>query len=493
VDPDQLDRHPLSGLLRELLTASFTTTDALKRFCQDRAGFRDILPKFGSGHGLDDMVDRVIEHCETFLLLDELLAAVAQANPRQYARFEGRLKGHPAVQMLGGEPIVVETAPQETTTAQPTRPPAETAPARPEPRRYHDFELLVGDPVDGGYPVHVLASPAGQGEGFFRLPLEEAELQDTLARLESGASDESFLADLGTRLFRALFAGDVLARYAESAGATTVDAGLRLRLRLDPPELHALPWELLRDPEKREFLVLSKRALVTRYLHVPRPTPPLVVEPPLRVLLALAAPREEAVLDLDAEAEHVRQALRPLLEAGLVALTVEPHVTKRRLRQRLLDADPHVLHFVGHGGLARDRGVLLLEDDGGYRDPLDGPTLGTLLKGGSVRLALLNACLSAREALPARRATFLGVGPALVDAGLGAVVAMQFSIPDASARLFAEDFYALLARLLPVDECVSRAREALLLEVGLDRADWATPVLFMRAPDGVLFREKEPR
>jgi hypothetical protein len=82
----------------------------------------------------------------------------------------------------------------------------------------------------------------------------------------------------------------------------------------------------------------------------------------------------------------------------------------------------------------------------------------------------------------------LGVGPALVDAGLGAVVAMQFSMRDWSARVFAEDFYTTLARLEPVDEAVSRAREALMLQFGEDQRDWATPVLFLRAPDGVIFR-----
>jgi len=65
--------------------------------------------------------------------------------------------------------------------------------------------------------------------------------------------------------------------------------------------------------------------------------------------------------------------------------------------------------------------------------------------------------------------------------------AMQFSIFDASAQAFARDFYEMLTRFKPLDECVSRAREALFLEVRLGHRDWATPVLFMRAPDGQLF------
>jgi hypothetical protein len=325
------------------------------------------------------------------------------------------------------------------------------------------------------------------------LPLAGDEVQDSLVRLESGDEDKAFLIALGTRLFRALFRDDVMARYAESVGMSGGSAGLRIRLRIEPPELHVLPWELMYDPEKREFLVLSKRALVTRYLHVPRSTPPLEVDPPLRMLVVAAAPQDMPLLSTDAEIADVRQVLRPLIDRGMVQLTVEPHITKRGLRRRLMDVDPHVLHYAGHGGLVEGHGALFLEDDEERADPLDGPTLGTLLKGSGVQLAVLNACLSERGVVPEtnafgrRRAAYLGVGPALVDAGLGAVVAMQFSLTDASAQAFAEDFYGLLARFRPADECVSRAREALLLEAGLGQRDWATPVLFMRAPDGRLF------
>jgi hypothetical protein len=395
------------------------------------------------------------------------------------------------------------------------------------PSRYHNVEILIGDRQGAGYPVHVLTSPAGEGEGLFVPPFTEDEWRDALDRLERGDTDQAALAEVGTCLFSSLFGGDVRARYAESVGLASAGAGLRIRLRLDPPELQALPWELLHDPEKREFLVLSKRSLVTRYLHVPRPAPPLEIAPPLRVLVAVAAPEDWTPLPAGDEVAGIRQALRPLVDGGLLSLAVEPHATKQGLRQHLLGDAPHVLHYVGHGGLADDRGVLILEDGQGRSDPLDGPTLGTLLKGSSVRLAVLNACLSARppvgvglrahptpcpsnqggygapprpsaavgvglrahpaRAHPALHTAFMGVGPALVDAGLGAVVAMQFSVDDRSARVFATDFYGMLARFKPVDECVSRAREALLLEVGRERRDWATPVLYLRAPDGQLF------
>jgi tetratricopeptide (TPR) repeat protein len=76
--------------IRKLLLAAFTAED-LRRFCQDRPLFRPIVAMFGPGHGFKDMVDRVIDYCETHLLWDEFLAAVKEENPRQYARFEAKL------------------------------------------------------------------------------------------------------------------------------------------------------------------------------------------------------------------------------------------------------------------------------------------------------------------------------------------------------------------------------------------------------------------
>ena len=76
--------------VRELLLAAFSA-ETLLRFCQDRSLFQPALVRFGPRHGLDDLVDEVIEYCQTQLLWDELLGEVEKANPRQYARFEDRL------------------------------------------------------------------------------------------------------------------------------------------------------------------------------------------------------------------------------------------------------------------------------------------------------------------------------------------------------------------------------------------------------------------
>jgi hypothetical protein len=78
------------AVIRRLLLAAFGAED-LKRFCQDRPALDDVLPRFGPGQGLDDMVDEVIDYCDRQLLWDELLEGVKQENPRQFARYESEL------------------------------------------------------------------------------------------------------------------------------------------------------------------------------------------------------------------------------------------------------------------------------------------------------------------------------------------------------------------------------------------------------------------
>jgi hypothetical protein len=350
---------------------------------------------------------------------------------------------------------------------------------------FDDFEVFIAaERGDRVYPVTVLKSPAGQADGKFVLPMSDQELEAAMGRMQALATDEAMLTDFGVRLFSSLFHGDVLSRYAESVGMTRERKGLRIRLRVAPLELAALPWELLYDPEKHEFLGLSKRALITRYLHVARPPSPLRTELPLRILIAIASPQGLPRLDSETELAKIEKALALPLEHNLVQFDVLRNSTARALRDALLNPY-HILHFIGHGDFDEGVGHLAFEDRWGDTDLVSGRTLGTLLKNTSVRLVLLNACQSAQNTQTVR--AFTGVGPALVEAGIPAVVAMQFAVGDDSALVFTEDFYEMLSRYLPVDECISHACEGLMLKAGVGSVDWATPVLFLRAPDGVIF------
>jgi hypothetical protein len=75
---------------------------------------------------------------------------------------------------------------------------------------------------------------------------------------------------------------------------------------------------------------------------------------------------------------------------------------------------------------------------------------------------------------------------ALLKAGLGAVVGMQYTVLDDSAIAFAREFYRALVAGLQIDEAVTNGRLAIARN---DVRDWGVPVLYLRAPDGVVFPE----
>jgi tetratricopeptide (TPR) repeat protein len=127
--------------------------------------------------------------------------------------------------------------------------------------------------------------------------------------------------------------------------------------------------------------------------------------------------------------------------------------------------------------------VLHFEDPKGMNDPIPGQILGNVLRDHDcLRLAVLNACEGARQS---NKDPFSGVAQSLCQQRLPAIVAMQFEISDAAAKTFAEEFYGAIAEGFPVDASVSEARKALF--GGRFGQEWATPVLYMRSPNGLLF------
>jgi hypothetical protein len=104
-----------------------------------------------------------------------------------------------------------------------------------------------------------------------------------------------------------------------------------------------------------------------------------------------------------------------------------------------------------------------------------------------LRLALLNACEGARGSATD---PFAGAAQSLVQQGIPAVIAMQFPITDRAAILFAQEFYGAAIGGLPVDAALTEARRSLFAADHV--LEWAVPVLYMRSPNGRLFRIAKP-
>ena len=294
---------------------------------------------------------------------------------------------------------------------------------------------------------------------------------------------------MGDLLFQALMSQPVRSLFDQSIGKVESPEspvhGLRLRLNLDPSNpdlllLYSLPWELTFWKERGEYLCLSQRTSLVRAFDVPRPARSLELKGDLRILVAMASPRSLPVLDLKREQLFLNTSLSSVPGVDLHFLE---HATPEALRRRLSDEPFQVLHFMGHGSFdpATGEGALAFENGNGDHMMLSGSVLADLVRDvSSLRLALLNACDTARTGRQQGLNPFAGVATALVLAGLPAVVAMQFPISDEAAIAFSEAFYRLLAAGKSVDTATAEGRMAIRLQDS-GSLEWATPVLFLRA------------
>jgi hypothetical protein len=271
--------------------------------------------------------------------------------------------------------------------------------------------------------------------------------------------------------------------------------GLRLRLKFDlgDPEaeyLANMPWEWLCDPETGEFLAQDVRFPVVRAFETRQQASPLKVNPPLRILVVDASPRAMKRLKLRVEINRMREALAPLIKKKQIQIFRLTRVSPQALLNALRDKSIHILHFMGHGGYSPEYGlgaVFFVTADR-RKDQVDGEMFASAVKGSSqLRLVVLNSCKSARYRGRAEASSYAGVASAILDrTDVPAVIANQYSISDRAAIAFSEAFYRRLAGGAPVDAAVSDAR----LQLGWRGREWATPILFLGAPDGQIFNLK---
>ncbi len=372
---------------------------------------------------------------------------------------------------------------------------------------YLDFEIEIGRPVDDRYPIAV-RSPAGEARADVQLPaLDDALRRSVVAGRDvavpgggegAGATSTSLQA-FGRALFDAVFVGEIPARFAVTRErAANAGRGIRIRIRCLTPSSAMLPWELMYDGTRRQYLALSAKTVACRYLELPDPPEPLAVAPPLRVLVMISTPSGVAPLDGAGERHRIEAATSELTRSG--KLTIDwlegASATYETLRRRMA-APWHVFHFIGHGRFDATTGggelgfteeplapAAAVPGTPGAVQWVRGDKIGVLSHGAApLRLAVLNCCRSAESD---EASLFASTATQIAASGVPAVVAMQQVVGDASAIAFAGELYDAIARRLPVDTAVAMARKA-MMSAENDDFGWALPVLYLRSPDGQLF------
>jgi len=329
---------------------------------------------------------------------------------------------------------------------------------------YLTFDLRIDSPDANGYPVRVTQSPAGEASASLQMAFD-APFLASLKTLENargagtnlrGAkvattpapdADEIALArDVGGLLFDGLFNAEIRARYRSSlAAARTEGKRLRVRLRVEAPELALLPWEFLYDADAGDHVNLLRETPLSRYLEMGRAADALTIQPPIRILGMIASPADLPALDAAQEQQRMIEAIDHLLDARTVQLEWVQGQSWRDLNAALQSGGWHIFHFIGHGdfdptvGGGGEGRIALVDEASGDSHFLTATQLGRLFDAHkSLRLAVLNACEGARAS---EQNLFSSAAAVLARRGVPAVVSMQYPISDRAAIEFSRAFY----------------------------------------------------
>lgn len=165
-----------------------------------------------------------------------------------------------------------------------------------------------------------------------------------------------------------------------------------------------------------------------------------------KILVLSANPKTTDRLRLEEEVREIQEGLRRATQRDLFTVDIRLALRPRDLRRALLDVEPHIVHFSGHG----DKEGLVLEDELGFATLVSAQFLGDLfqLLTRHVQCVVLNACYSAFQAKAISR-------------HIPYVIGMKKEIKDKAGIEFAVGFYDALGAGKNIEQAFKYGRNAI--------------------------------
>ena len=345
---------------------------------------------------------------------------------------------------------------------------------------YTNLEIRILKPDDRGYPIELTVDHGQQFQG--------AHLATDFLPWTPGPSP----VEDGKRLYSWLFKDAGLQRAWSQIRGQVARRRIRLRIDADAPELHAMPWELLRDIDaafEAQTLAVDADTPFSRYLAGQWEAGRPITERPIKMLVAIANPDglEEyglSQINVTQEKAAIQQALAATNPDQLDVTFLDDTVSLSRLAVKLKKG-VHILHLIAHGTFSHNKqtaSLYLADEENDVRLVQAGEFAAMISRlSQPPQLIYLSSCETATRS-PAD--AFRGFAPTLITAGVPAVLAMQDLVPMKTAQTFAQTFYRQLLGHGIVDLAGNEARAAIL---NADLPGGAIPVLFSRLPDNRLF------
>lgn len=352
--------------------------------------------------------------------------------------------------------------------------------------KYYDFDIWIQEIQDSHYPVRARFQLLREVAGRLAIDPNSSEMKASLSRLgKAEECNDAFLKTFGKTLFAHLINGDVERRYREGLGQLYGDdgSGLRIRLRIEPAEISALPWELMYDELHDCFLATSSETPLTRYVELAEPIRELKSTAPSRVLVVIPCC---SGLDVETEKKTLQETFDDF--GNLIEYKIlDGNVTSEAINKALILARYHILHFIGHGAVSGGKECLVINSEDGGVESVEAERFAFFFEDyPSMKLVFLSTFQGAdiRSTQP-----FTSVARDLVKKGLPAVIAMQLPTTSKATNLFAGDFYTKLLTGFErgrIDTAISHARKRVRQELGAD-CGFISPILFMRSANGIIF------
>jgi hypothetical protein len=305
------------------------------------------------------------------------------------------------------------------------------------------------------------------------------DIQEQVTTLLRTSSDPSLFREVGQFLFE--FLPSSISSFIQHEYELVKENQQILGLKIvskDPGSID-LPWELLYITPQDEFLALHPNASILRYVPVPISSLPLIVEPPLRIVFVITNPKDERLMRADEELSAIKGNIDNM-DSFQTDVLWEP--TLEAFKKKLVDMQPHVVHYIGHGGIGRGEGNLILQDSLDNSYWLAPTELSTILPP-TVLLLCLSTCFTARNY---QIQAFNRLGQTWGQYNLPSMVGNQFPLSRESVSVFWREFYSTLRDTGELRTSVKRSRQKVAQSLPLS-VDWASFVLHLRSPNDKLF------
>jgi len=182
---------------------------------------------------------------------------------------------------------------------------------------------------------------------------------------------------------------------------------------------------------------------------------------PQKILILAANPKSTNRLRLDEEVREIEEGLRRAKNRKKFAIHSRWAVRLRDLRRALLDVEPSIVHFLGHG---KDNG-LRVEDELGLPFTISSEALSGLFElcSSHVKCVILNACYSEMQAVS-------------INKYIPYVIGMRGAIKDEASIEFSVGFYDALAAGRSIEHAFNFGRNA-VLSLFPDQVQHLIPIL----------------